>query len=322
MHKKVDAFILGLITMILLAWIFPDPVLYEGSFSLDRLADYGIALIFFFYGLKLSPEEMKKGLGNYKLHVVIQISTFILFPLLVILLRPFSNSNEGHMIWLSIFFLAALPSTVSSSVVMVVMAKGNIPGAIFNASLSGLLGILITPLWMGLFMNTVNTSFDVYDIFIDLIIKILLPVIIGLIAHRFWGHFAKKHSKSLALFDKSIILIIVYKSFAKSFSSGLFQAIEWDNLLAVALAVSLLLSVVYLLIHWISQKIRLNREDRITALFCGSKKSLVHGSVMASVLFEGMAIQGLILLPIMLYHALQLIVISFIAQRMAKTIYK
>ena len=318
MKKLIDPFIIALLFMIALGWIYPNPALYDGWFSLDILSEIGIALIFFFYGLKLSPVEMRKGMNNFKLHIIVQASTFLLFPLLVIAFFPFAKDSK--LIWLAIFFLATLPSTVSSSVVMVAMAKGNIPSAIFNASLSGLIGILVTPLWIGLFISTTNIDFELSGILISLFLKIVLPVIIGLLLNRIWGRLAQKHSKQLALYDKAVILLIVYKSFAKSFNSNLFERIPWIQLLITTASVVSLFIIVYISIFIISRWVSLNREDRITALFCGSKKSLVHGTVMSSVLFKGMANQGLMLLPIMIYHAFQLVIISFIAQRMGKKI--
>nr|WP_321412488.1 bile acid:sodium symporter family protein [uncultured Carboxylicivirga sp.] len=318
MKKIIDPFILALMAMIVLGWLAPEPALYNGWFSLEKITQIGIALIFFFYGLKLSPHEMRQGMNNIKLHLLVQLTTFALFPILLLAFYPLLTSNESKLIWLAIFFLAALPSTVSSSVVMVVMAKGNVPGAIFNASLSGLIGILITPLWVGLFINTTNASFELSGILISLFLKILLPVFIGLLLHRYWGKFVRKNSKKLAFFDKSIILLIVYKSFAKSFNSKLFESIPWINLLIILVSVLALFSIIYTTISQLSKWLKLSRNDRITALFCGSKKSLVHGSVMSSVLFKGMAAQGLMLLPIMLYHAIQLVIISFIAQQMGK----
>ncbi len=316
MLKRIDGFIIGLIAMIAFAWFIPQLANGEGVFSLDTITDYGISFIFFFYGLKLSPKQMREGLSNYRLHIVIQLSTFVLFPLLIILFLPLIGGEEGRMLWLAVFFLAALPSTVSSSVVMVVLAKGNVAGAIFNASLSGLIGIAITPLWIGLFMSTGDASFDFSEVLLSLVIKILLPVILGLVLHRYWGDMAKRNAEKLALFDKTIILLIVYKSFAHSFSAGLFESISWGELSLVGASVLVLFVLIYLIILWVSKKLKFNREDKITALFCGSKKSLVHGTVMSNVLFQNMLGQGLFLLPIMLYHALQLVVISFIAQKM------
>ncbi len=318
MLKKLDPFIILLLVMILLAWLIPGIGETESWYSLDNITTIGVSLIFFFYGIKLSPRQIIGGLNNYKLHLVVQLSTFILFPVLVIAALPFIKSDENHIMWLSIFFLAALPSTVSSSVVMVGIAKGNISGAIFNASISGLLGIIITPLWMGLFMDSETQGFNLLDAFTGLFIKILLPVIIGLTLHNKLGNIVLKNSKKLAWFDKIIILTIVYKSFSESFITGLFNTINTFDLSILAFSVIALFIVVYFSISKITSILKFSREDRITALFSGSKKSLVHGTVMSKVLFENMTSQGIFIIPIMIYHAMQLIVISFIAQKMSK----
>jgi len=261
---------------------------------------------------------MKAGLANWKLHILVQSATFLLFPAIALLVLPFVNGEQHFMLWLAVFFLAALPSTVSSSVVMVSIAKGNIPGAIFNASISGLIGIVITPLWMGLFLKNRDSSFDLAEIFLELVFKILLPVLLGLAMHRFWGKYAERHKSLLTTFDKSVILLIVYNSFSKSFSSGIFSGISILELALVGIGVICIFFTVYFTISYISMNLSFSREDRITALFCGSKKSLVHGSVFSNVLFSGMAGAGIFLVPIMVYHAFQLFIISVIAQKMGK----
>jgi len=299
--------------MILLAYWVPG---IEDDVPLDKISAYGIAGIFFFYGLKLSPGKIKEGLTNWKLHVLVQVSTFVLFPTIILAVLPFIQGEEGFTLWLAVFFLGALPSTVSSSVVMVSIAKGNIPGAIFNASISGLIGIIVTPLWMGLFLEARESTFDLGSVFLELIMKILLPVILGLILHRFWGEFANRYKTQLTMFDKTVILIIVYKSFSQSFSSGIFTGISWLELSLVGIGVIALFFIMYFSINWLSRKLGFNREDRITALFCGSKKSLVHGSVFSNVLFSGMSTASIFLVPIMIYHAFQLFIISVFAQRM------
>ncbi len=318
MLKKIDGFIVSLISMIALAWWFPGIGDENSSIPLESVTGIGISCIFFFYGLKLSPKEMKKGLFNYKLHILVQCATFLIFPLLVILCKPFINSQEQLTLWLAVFFMAALPSTVSSSVVMVSIAKGNIPGAIFNASISGLIGIIITPLWIGLFMSTDNQNFDFLESIISLVIKILIPVMAGLSLNKYFGSLARKYGKYLTLFDKSIILAIVYNSFSKSFTANLFDSIKLSHLLIVGVSIVFIFSIVYVIIFGLSTWLHFSREDRITALFCGSKKSLIHGTVMTDVLFKNMATQGIFILPIMIYHSLQLITVSFIAQRMRR----
>src|SRR5690606_12529891 len=146
MKLKFDGFIIALIFMIILAYVFPDVAGYMGGKFLDALISVGVALVFFFYGLKLSFNEIKDGMKNWKLHLSVQLFTFGLFPLLVLLFRPLVHTETQEQFWLSFYFLAALPSTVTSSVVMVSIARGNVPAAIFNASISGLIGVVITPL--------------------------------------------------------------------------------------------------------------------------------------------------------------------------------
>jgi len=317
MKLKIDKFVLSLIAVIGVAYIFPQWGSQDSSVPIDTMATVGISVIFFFYGLKLSPNKLRAGLKNWKLHALVQIATFLIIPILVLLFHPFLQSKEQELIWLAFFFLAVLPSTVSSSVVMVSMAKGNIPAAIFNASISGIIGIVITPLWMGLFIGGTQTNFDFTDIYIKLVLQIILPVVIGLLLQRFLGTWAQRHNSKLTLFDKSIILLIIYKSFAESFSENIFNAVSVWDLLVIGIAALVLFLMAYSITGLVSKKLRFNREDQITAQFCGTKKSLVHGTVFSKILFGNMASIGIILLPLMIYHALQILILSVVATRMA-----
>jgi len=313
-----DGFITGIILMILLAWLIPGIGGENYLLHLKDLIKYGIALLFFFYGLRLSPEKLKDDLKNWRLHLIIQSITFVVFPFLVLLFRPLLKGTENEVLWLAVFFLAALPSTVSSSVVMVSIAEGNIPSAIFNASISGVIGILITPLWMGVFLEKQDADFAFGEVLRDLVINILIPVIVGLFMHRYWGKWATRNKRYLSLFDKSVILCIVYRSFSDSFLNGIFSGISWTELILLSGSVIALFFVVFNLTKWITKLMKFNREDSITVLFCGSKKSLVHGSVMASVIFAGSTSGGIFLVPVMIYHAFQLFYISVVARRMSK----
>jgi solute carrier family 10 (sodium/bile acid cotransporter), member 7 len=317
---KPDRFVLAIILVTFLAWIFPQWGGKQSPIPIDLISSIGISLIFFFYGLRLSPERLKAGLKNWRLHVLVQLSTFLLFPLIVIAFYPLIQTEDGYTIWLAFLFLGALPSTVSSSVVMVSIAKGNIPGAIFNASISGLIGIVITPLWMGLFLQGIEGGFDLGSVYLKLITEILLPVILGLILHKYWGAFAIRHSRQLTRFDKSVILLIIYKSFAVSFEDKVFSSVGFTDLALIFLATIVLFYLVYFLTGYLSRWLGFNREDRITAQFCGTKKSLVHGTVFSKILFPTSFPTGVILLPLMLFHAFQILIISIIASKMAKRV--
>lgn len=305
---KSDPFILFLLAVVGLAYFFPAPA---HVLPLDTLASAGISLVFFFYGLKLSPADIRSGLSKGRLHLLIQVFTFVVFPLVVWAVKPFFSTGE---VWLGLFFLAALPSTVSSSVVMVSLARGNIPAAIFNASISGLIGIVVTPLWMSIFLKA--SGGDMSAIYMKLLFEILVPITAGLLLQKRLGTVTQKFRSFFTRFDRAVILLVIYKSFVHSFESGIFNSIPLKSLLYLCGWVLILFWIIYGLIFFMTRNF--NREDRITALFCGTKKSLVHGTVFSKVLWGSSATVGIILLPLMLFHALQILIIGVIAGRYAQ----
>lgn len=315
---KIDIFVLGIILVIILAYFFPGLASKQSSVPLDTISGIGISLIFFFYGLKLNPEKIKQGLKNWRLHILVQAFVFLVFPLTVLAFYPLFESGTYFNIWLAFLFMASLPSTVSSSVVMVSIAKGNIPAAIFNASISGLIGIVVTPLWMGLFLEQQSGDFSLIEVYTSLIVQILLPVFLGLLLHRYLGGFATRYSAQLSLFDKLVILLIIYKSFVHSFEDGVFESVALEQLILIYGAVLFLFFAVYYVIGRVSRTLEFSTEDTITAQFCGTKKSLVHGTVFSSILFPASFSVGIILLPLMLYHVTQIFIISIVASKMSK----
>jgi sodium/bile acid cotransporter 7 len=313
---KIDNFIVGIAIVVAVAFIFPHGTQEPYAGTLDLIARIGISLIFFFYGLKLSVIQLVQGLKNWKLHVLIQLTTFLFFPLLILSFYPFVVSDElSKSLFLGFLFLAALPSTVSSSVVMVSIAKGNLPAAIFNASISGLIGIAVTPLWMGLFIQKSGSTIPLSDVYTTLLFEILLPVIVGLLLQPLFGTVVQRFRKQLTLFDKSVILLIIYKSFAVSFENKIFTAVSYTQLLLILLAVIVLFYVVFFFTGFISKKLTISYPDQTTAQFCGTKKSLVHGTVFSKILFTSSGALGIILLPLMLFHAFQIIATSIIAEK-------
>jgi sodium/bile acid cotransporter 7 len=313
----LDGFMLALISMIGLAYLWPYPGMKESPVPLAKISSYAVSMIFFFYGLRLSPDKLRAGLVNWKLHTMVHLSTFVLFPLLALACRPFFKGDDHQLMWLAIFFLTALPSTVSSSVVMVSIAGGNIPAAIFNASISSLMGVFITPLWMGMVLDTASGNYDLMSVVGKLSLQVLLPVTFGILMNKRWGAFAESYKKYIRYFDQFSILLIVYTSFCESFGEHLFSEFEAKDILLLGIGMLALFFAVYFLLTFFCRLLGFNKQDEVTAVFCGSKKSLIQGAVMSKVLFSG-AQAGVMLLPIMLYHALQLVSASIIAQRMAR----
>lgn len=307
---RPNKFILSLLGSIILAYFFPTAL---SSLPLGTITDIGIGFIFFFYGLKMAPAELKEGFLNYPSHILIQCTTFLIFPLLTLAFAPLFEEGTGSDLWLALFFLGVLPSTVSSSVVMVAIAKGNLPTAIFNASISGLIGILATPLLLSIFIAQ-ESGFDFMSIILKLVYQIVLPLVAGLFLQKFLGVWARRHNSKLSLFDKTVIVLIVYSSFSNSFNSNLFSSVGVLDLLKLFGIVVVLFFLVYWLVGYLAKLFNFSIKDRITAKFCGTKKSLVHGSVMVKIIFGSSASVGLFLLPIMLYHILQLLVVAIFAE--------
>jgi sodium/bile acid cotransporter 7 len=316
---KQNIFLLLLILMVVAGKVIPYQDSYNQIFNLEAFIDWGIAGIFLLYGLKLNLKEVVKDVSNWKLHLLVQTGTFVLFPLLVLVFYPFFRDTIYFQSWLSVYFLACLPSTVSSSVVMVSIAKGNVTSAIFNASISGLIGILLTPLLMGFFLQAHHSEGNQAEIIQQLLLKVLLPIILGILLNPIFKNIIQKYSKIIAEFDRLIILLIVYDSFSKAFIENVFASVPSLVFVVIAVSVVILFFVVYAILQWISCKLGFSREDAITTTFCGSKKSLVHGSLFVMILGIPEEQKVLFLLPVMIYHSFQLFYVSWLASKISKT---
>lgn len=318
MEWKRDWFFIGMLVAALLAWVYPAAGAQGGWLYPELLTKAGVALIFFLHGMSLSFEAMKQGAMNWRLHVFIQAAVFIFFPAIGLVLMFLSRGWLSDDLRLGLFYLCALPSTVSSSIALTAAAGGNVPGAVFNATLSSLLGIFLTPLWIKLVWQSGGASMPLGAIVLDLTLWLVLPLIVGQILRKWLAAWAKRNKSWIGVIDRLTILLLIYTSFCDSFVFGV-----WTKHGAVAVVASGVISVVifYFVLYvlgLISDRLSFNREDRIAALFCGSKKSMATGIPMAQLMFASNPALGLILLPIMIYHPFQLIVCGILANKWAK----
>lgn len=313
----INGFLLGIFAAVFFGWLLPEVGANSSVIPWKPIINVGIALVFFFYGVKLDPEQLKKGLSNWKLHLLIQASTFLIFPVIVLVILPLMPWLDADFS-LGITYLSVLPSTVSASVVMVSIAKGNLPAAIFNASISSLLGVVFTPLWMGFLADSANIDMSFWATFGELSLKVLLPVFLGIIIHRWLFPLIQTHIGKLKYLDQSVIMIIVFNAFSESFMQKIFAPYSVAILLEVGATMLGLFFLVWMLIEGIARLLKFGWEDRVTALFCGSKKSLVQGVVIGKIIFPDPGLFALVLLPVMLYHIQQLIAGSVIASRFAR----
>jgi len=312
-----DWFLGGMIAAVVLATLFPGFGRSGGPMHADVVANVGIFLVFFLHGLGLSPERMKAGVTRWRLHLLVQGFTFGVFPLLWWVLNALVGRWLPADLSLGFLYLCAVPSTISSSVAMTGIARGNVAGAIFNASLSSLLGVVLTPLLVGLLARTTGQALSWTDAILKLAGLLVLPLVLGQVFRPLIGQAFARYQRYTQGFDRLVILVLVYASFCDSVEAGLFTRYG-GGILAVTLGgAALILAVVLVLSTFAARRARFDKEDEIAAVFCGSKKTLASGVPMARLLFGAHPGLGLIVLPLMFYHQLQLIVCSVLAERYA-----
>lgn len=301
-----------------LAWLLPGPGAKGGSLHPELVNKLGVALIFFLHGLTLSFAALLAGTRKWRLHLLVQASTFLLFPALGLLLLAAIGDRIDVGLRTGLFFLCALPSTVSSSVALTAAARGNVAAAVFNATLSSLLGVVLTPLWLSLVLGASGQALPLGSVVLDLVLWLVLPLLVGQAARPWLGDFAARHKPRINVVDRLTILLLVYTSFCDSVVAGVWQS--GGAALAVSSVVCAALLALALGLTWLfGRLLGFERADRIAALFCGSKKTLASGVPMARLIFGAHPHLAIILLPIMIYHPLQLVVGGWLASRLART---
>ena len=315
MRFKPDWFLLGMMAATGLAWAFPAPGAAGGWMHPELLTKAGIALIFFLHGVALSFAALKGGALNWRLHLLVQSSTFLLFPLLGFVLTTSLGGRIPPDLKTGLFYLCALPSTVSSSVAMTAAARGNVAGAVFNATLSSLLGVVLTPLWMAFVLKTSGQAPALGPVIVDLLRWLVLPLFVGQACRPLLGAWAGRHKRLINVADRGTILLLVYTSFCDSFRTGVWSGNGVGVLALVTTSALGLFTLAMLAMNASARALHFPREDRIAAMFCGSKKTLASGVPMAKLMFGTHPGLGLILLPIMIYHPLQLVICGVLAER-------
>lgn len=314
--RRVDGFMLGMIAAIALAALFPSPGAQGGWMHPEILTSLGVALIFFLHGLLLSFPAMKAGAMNWRLHLVVQGSTFLLFPLTGLLGLYLAGPFIPDDLQTGFFFLCALPSTVSSSVALTAAARGNVAAAVFNATLSSLLGIVMTPLWMSMVTHA-SGNVPLGPVILDLVTWLLVPLIVGQCLRPWLGALALRHKPIVSKIDRATILLLVYTSFCDSMQMGVWTHYGLSVIFMTVIGAGLLFIWILGATMTLCRALGFNAADRSAAVFCGSKKSLAQAVPMAQLMFAGNPALGLILLPIMLYHPLQLFICGMLASRWA-----
>ena len=312
-----DGFTFALLAAVGLATVLPCRG--QAAVWLDRCTDAAIMLLFFLHGAKLSRGAILRGLTHWRLHLAVFASTFVLFPLLGwLLLGPLSRALLTPPLALGVLFVCTLPSTVQSSIAFTSIAGGNVPAAVVSASLSSLIGIVLTPLLVELLLATHGGQAPGAAGVWQIVKLLLLPFALGHLLRPWVGRWVDRHRPLLGFTDRGTILLVVYAAFGEAVVEGLWRATDPMALLATLAMGALLLALALLCTSAAGRLFGFARADRITLVFCGSKKSLASGVPMAKILFATQAGGlGALLLPLMIFHQMQLMVCAVLARRYA-----
>lgn len=313
MRLRLDPFIIALVTVSVLASVLP--VGHSAAAALDIAAKIAIGLLFFLYGARLSAAETLGGLRNWRLHLAIGSVTFVYFPVIGFLAKV-AVPTEAWL-FLGLLFLCCLPSTVQSSVAATSLAGGNTAAAVVSASASNLLSVVLTPLLIALLMGgAIEGGLNAGTAARGIVFQLLVPFVLGQLSRPVTAAFISRYRTRISLVDRTGILIVVFIAFSAGRREGVWTSVGPWAIVAALTAVVALLAVTFVLVWRLGAALRFARADRITLLFCGTQKSLATGLPIAGILFEP-SVVPLIVLPLMIYHQLQLIVSASIAGRLA-----
>ncbi len=309
-----EPFVGALLATVLLASLLPPRGMWVPVF--DVAANAAIVLLFFLHGAKLSREALLAGARNWRLHLAVMVAVFVLFPLfgLAVSSLPFVAAPIAA----GLLFLTLLPSTVQSSIAFTSIAGGNVAAAVCSASFSNMAGIFVTPALVALLMaNMVGGQGGVSMEAIEtILLQLLVPFAAGHMLRPWIGAFVGRNRRMIGLVDRGSILLVVYTAFGAAVVAGLWQQLSASDL-GILILICLVLLAVVLMVNWgLGRALGFPREDAIVLLFCGSKKSLATGVPMAGVLFAPAQV-GMILLPVMIFHQVQLIACAMIARHYA-----
>lgn len=308
---RLDPYIVAIMAMVAVAAVLPARGV--GKEVLDVVVHVAIALLFFIYGAKISPAAIWTGVTHWRLQGLIFGTTFVVFPLIGLGVVTLARGHMDSGLATGLMFVCLLPSTVQSSIAFTSIARGNVPAALCAASVSNLAGVVITPLLATMFLSAHSGGLSL-DAVRDIALQILLPFVVGHCARPLVGDWFTRQKTLTMLVDRGSILLVVYSAFSAGVVAGIWSQVTPQMLALVLVLNMVILALVLIFTTVAARSLRFSVEDEIAIVFCGSKKSMASGLPMANIIFSAGTV-GLIVLPLMLFHQMQLMVCAALARR-------
>jgi sodium/bile acid cotransporter 7 len=310
----IDPYLAALVGTVALAALLPA----RGAAApvMDHVVSVAVGLLFFLYGARLSPQAVLTGLTHWRLQSLVLASTFVLFPIVGLVVTTLSRGWVSPDLALGLMFVCVLPSTVQSSIAFTSIARGNVPAALCSASVSNMLGIVLTPALVALLLNAHGSGMNLKAL-TDIAMQLLLPFVVGQAVRPLIGAWLLRHTIITSIVDRGSVLLVVYAAFSAGMAAGIWSQLSLPSLGLVMVLNCLILALVLVVTTLVSRWAGFSTEDEIAIVFCGSKKSLAAGIPKANILFAAHAV-GLIVLPLMLFHQAQLFACATLARRYAR----
>ena len=310
--RRIDPLVRLVAIAVLLATILPVTGPARGV--AQDIANAAVFLLFLFYGLRLSRGEVLAGLGNHRLLVPLTLWVFGAMTLAGWGLWHLAELVLPAALALGFLYLAVLPSTVQSATVYTSLAGGNVASAVVAAALINILGVFVSAPLFSLIAGAKGVAFQ-GEALVKVLTMLLLPFLIGQVLQTFVRRWVSEHRTLIAFLDRSSIGIAVYVAFSGAVEQGIWvqvDALGWIGVLAGCMAA---MAFGYGGAWLLGGALRLPHGDRVTMLFAGGQKSIAMGAPLATVILPA-ASAGMIILPLVVYHLLQMVAAAPIAARL------
>lgn len=313
--RPIEPFTVAVVSAVLVACVMPVRGTIAEAFG--TASKVAIALLFFSQGARLPREAIVSSVRDVRLHAMVLGTSFVVFPLLALLVAPLLARTTTPELAHGITFLSVLPGTIQSAVVLTSVARGNVAASVSSAALTSVLGAFVTPLWLTVFGLTAPSREATLGMALSIVLELVVPLTLGHLARPWLGGAADRHRGSLRLFDQGTLVALVYLAFSHAVVEGVWARASFFELGVIVVADVVLLAIVLAWTTWLSRAVGLTVEDEIAVVFSGSKKSLASGVPIANVVFSP-SVAGVVLIPVLLFHQLQLFACTVLAERYAR----